>query len=421
MNPRRRAFEILEAIEQGRRWDPPLPGDRDEGFVRTLIHGVARWNLTLDHLISRISGRDIANIDEPILRILRLAIYQLHWMRVPDHAAVNESVELAKRVAPRGQSFVNAILRKATRMDLAALIPAGEDLVSISIRTSHPRWLLEKWQETFGKQRMERIALANQEPSHPDVLVDTRTVSIETVRERLANDGVSSEVSDLVPEMLRVHGSTSSLSELIEDGRVWPMDEGSAIVAMIAGENREILDFASAPGGKTLAMLRRGNRVVSHDASFGRLLPLMRVRRRSDDVRIRIVVGDGTRPPFAMRFSTVLLDAPCSASGIIRKHPEIKWRLSKTSIDRAADLQKALLASALELAGESLVYATCSLEREENDAVIQSVVSSRDTFELGDLRDSLPSHLHQFVSRGILRLTPDTGTDGFTAFLLRRR
>lgn len=419
--PRQRAYEILQAIEEGKRWTLPGAGDRDEGFVRTIVQGVIRWRLTLDHLIGRLSGRDIANIDAPVLTILRIGIYQLHWMRVPDHAAVNESVEMAKRYAPRGRGFVNAILRNATRADLATLIPGGAELAQVSIRTSHPEWLLERWTATFGRDRAEAIATADQEPSYPDLLVDTSAVSLGSIRERLAAIEIESEVSTLVPDMLRVHGPTASLSDLIDLGSVWPMDEGSAIVAMIAGEGGEVLDLAAAPGGKSLALLRRGNRVVSNDASIERLGPFARLRRSTGDPRIRPVVSSGEQAPFRRRFPVVLLDAPCSASGIIRKHPEIRWRLSQSIIDRSAALQRKLLNGALDLASTRVVYATCSLEREENDHVVQKVLSSRDDFELGDVRSGLPEHLHQFVSRGVLRLTPDSGTDGFTAFMLIRR
>lgn len=419
--PRQRAYEILQAIEEGKRWTLPGAGDRDEAFVRTVVQGVIRWRLTLDHLISRLSGRDIAKIDPSVLTILRIGIYQLHWMRVPDHAAVNESVEMAKRRAPRGRGFVNAILRKATRQDLETLMPAGSDLAALSVRTSHPEWLLERWVRTFGPERAAAIARADQEPSYPDLLVDTRAVSIESVRQMLADDGVAAELSSLVPDMLKVRGSTAALGELIDRGEVWPMDEGSAIVAMIAGTGGDVLDMAAAPGGKSLALIRSGNNVVSNDRSFERLLPLVRLRRATGDARIRPIVSDGEHPPFRSRIRVVLLDAPCSASGIIRKHPEIRWRLSQSTLERAASLQRVLLNSALDLAAETVVYATCSLEREENDQVVHSVLAARDDFVAGDVADALPEHLHGFVSRGVLRLTPDSGTDGFTAFLLNRR
>lgn len=419
--PRQRAYEILQAIEEGRRWSLPGAGDRDEAFVRTVVQGVIRWRLTLDHLIVQLSGRDLAKIDQPVVTILRIGLYQLHWMRVPDHAAVNESVEMSKRQAPRGRNFVNAILRKATRTDLTTLIPDGDDVTSLSIRLSHPEWLLERWIRTFGSERTAAIAAADQEPSYPDLLIDPAMISVEEVRERLRLVEISSELSRFVPGMLRVHGSTSTLSDLIESGAVWPMDEGSAVVAMMAGEGSDVLDLAAAPGGKSLVMIRRGNRVVSNDVSLDRLGPIVRLARRTGSDSIRPLVSNGAQPPFRAQFPVVLLDAPCSASGIIRKHPEIKWRLSQNVVEKSAALQRKLLTSALDLSSHHVIYATCSLEREENDQVVQTVVASRDDFEVADARSVLASHLHDHVSRGVLRLTPDSGTDGFTAFLLVRR
>lgn len=419
MSSRRRAWEILESIESGRKWVPERSADRDDAFVRTLVQGVLRWQLTLDYLIGRISGRDVSRIDSPTLRILRIGFYQLHWMRVPDHAAVNESVELAKRVAPRGRNFVNAILRKAGRQNLSDLIPSGDDLSSVSVRTSHPAWLMRRWEQTFGPERARSIAVANQEASHPDLFVDTRHVSVGVVQEWLEREGIESEVSSVAPDMLRVLGSTAILSELVDRGHVWPMDEGSAVVATLAGTGRNVLDLAAAPGGKTLVMLRRGNRVVSHDVSLERLQPLARLRKH--EPRISIVAGDAVRAPFRRRFDVVVLDAPCSATGVIRKHPEIKWRLSEDLIKRSASLQRKLVRQALDLTGERFVYATCSLEREENDEVIREAISERDDFAPGDVRDIVTSSLHRFVSRGVLRLTPDSGTDGFTAITLVRR
>ena len=369
-------------------------------------------------MIAQLSGREIERIDPPVLRILRLGLYQIHWMRVPDHAAVNESVELAKKVAPRGRGFVNAILRKAGRHDLDGLVPAGEDEDASSIRLSHPEWLMRKWSETFGPERAHAIAAANQEPSHPDLFIDTRRQAVDEVETRLVEAEIDFERSPFVPDMLRVFGPTTALADLIESGRVWPMDEGSAIVAMLAGRNNSVLDLAAAPGGKTLQMLSRSNRVVSHDISLQRFEPLIRFRHH--DPRISIVVGDGTRPPFRSRFDTVLLDAPCSATGIIRKHPEIKWRLSEELIHRVASLQRALIGEALSLTGRRLIYATCSLEREENDAVVRDAIGPGGEFEIGDLREELPQSLQRYVSRGVLRLTPESGTDGFTAIMIVR-
>src|SRR5205085_4847666 len=215
----------------------------------------------------------------------------------------------------------------------------------------------------------------NQELSYPDVLSLTGEVPPDAT------------MSTIVDRVYKLRGSSAELAR----AKFWPMDEGSTLIASIAAnQGNDIIDLAAAPGGKTLYMTMRGARVVSNDLSITRLLPL-RSRKR--------VVSDARRAPFRRKFQVVLLDAPCSATGTIRKNPEIKWRLRESDLAAFAKLQRELLAAALELASETVVYSTCSLEPEEND----EVVAASGAKIIGD----------------VLRLTTDSGTDGFTAFVLR--
>jgi 16S rRNA (cytosine967-C5)-methyltransferase len=191
------------------------------------------------------------------------------------------------------------------------------------------------------------------------------------------------------------------------------LDEGSAVIADIAAAaGDDVLDLAAAPGGKSLVMRARGARVVSNDISIARLRPLIG--------KSSIVVSDGRQPPFARPFQVVLLDAPCSATGTIRKNPEIKWRLREDDLASFAALQKALLASALDLASETVVYSTCSLEPEENDIVVDEVLRTRNDFVRGDVAKFVNANVAWWVENGVLRLTPESGTDGFTAHVLRK-
>jgi len=231
---------------------------------------------------------------------------------------------------------------------------------------------------------------ANQELSYPDVLA--------------LNERPDAEPSALVPDIYKLKGSSADLDR--KD--FYPMDEGSAVVAHIAasvGARRHtVLDIAAAPGGKTIYMQHRGANVTSSDVSISRLRPL--IGRQP-----RLVVADGRQPPFRKKFDVVLLDAPCSATGTIRKNPELKWRLRESDLASFAQLQKELLAAAMEI-GDAVVYSTCSLEPEENDDVVVAV--RRD-----DITPFVPQGARQWVEDGVLRLTPDSGADGFTAFLLR--
>jgi 16S rRNA (cytosine967-C5)-methyltransferase len=278
---------------------------------------------------------------------------------------------------------VNAILRRAAE----GKAPEPRDLAT---RTAHPQWLLDRWATLYGAERTAKIAEANQELSYPDVLSLHGDEPPDAVR------------SELVPDLWKLHGSSAELDR----AKFYPMDEGSALIAAIARAcGDDILDLAAAPGGKTIYMSHHGARVVSNDISLTRLRPL--VGRDAT-----LVVSDGRRPPFTKRFEVVLLDAPCSATGTIRKNPEIKWRLREPDLATFASLQRELLKSALSLSSRYVVYSTCSLEPEENDAIVAAC-------EHVDITPFVPESARRWIENGILRLTPESGADGFTAFVLR--
>lgn len=370
MTDRRRALEVLRRIERESAY-ASLVLQNDSGFVRTLVLGVLRWRSRLDFVIDALAKGKI----EPGVRdVLRLGAYQLLFMDVAQYAAVAETVELAPQ---RARGFVNAILRRVARGEA----PEPQDLAT---RTAHPAWLIERWIKTFGAERAARIAEANQELSYPDVLTDAPPPGATP--------------SLLVPGMWKLTGSSA-------DVEGYALDEGSGVIADIAAaRGRDILDLAAAPGGKTIVMRGRGADVVSNDISIARL-------RRLNG---KLVVSDGRRPPFGRKFQTVLLDAPCSATGTIRKNPELKWRLQESDLASFAVLQRELLASALELAEETVVYSTCSLEPEEND----EVVATANGWRISPM--PVNDEVKKWVDRDVLRLTPESGADGFTAFMLTR-
>jgi 16S rRNA (cytosine967-C5)-methyltransferase len=367
MNERRRALELLRRIERESAFASLLLLG-ESGFVRALVLGVLRWRSRLDFVVRSLAAR---RIDDDLLDVLRLGAYQLLYMDVAQYAAVAETVELAPK---RARGFVNAILRRITRGE----VREPEDLAT---RTAHPQWLIDRWTKHYGAERAARIAEANQELSYPDVFTDAPPPDAEPSR--------------LVPGMWKLKGSSA-------DVEGFALDEGSAVIADIAAASgRDILDLAAAPGGKTLVMRARGADVVSNDVSIARLRRL----------RGNVVVSDGRAPAFRRKFQVVLLDAPCSATGTIRKNPELKWRLRESDLAGFAALQRELLASAFELAGETVVYSTCSLEPEENDDVVAGYER---------VAPSVNAEVAKWLDRDVLRLTPESGADGFTCFTLRK-
>jgi 16S rRNA (cytosine967-C5)-methyltransferase len=369
LSERSRAVELLRRIERESSFASLLLHD-ETPFVRTLVLGVLRWRSRLDFVINHFAKR---RVDEGVLYQLRVGVYQLLYTDVAPYAAVAETVELAPKHA---RGFVNAVLRRVSE----GKAPEPRDLAT---RTAHPEWLIARWIRNYGEERAARIAEADQELSYPDVFTN--------------EPPPDAEPSQLVKGMWRLKRSSAGV-----EGQV--LDEGSALVATIAAStSHDVLDLAAAPGGKTIVMRARGASVVSNDVSLARLRPIF-------GKSSKIVVSDGRTPPFNRQFETVLLDAPCSATGTIRKNPELKWRLREAGIATFVPLQRALLQSACALAKTYVVYSTCSLEPEENDDVVRDV----DGFERVDI--DAP-----WVENGVLRLTPDSGADGFTCFVLRRR
>jgi len=427
---RARALTLLRRIEAESLFASPLLAG-ETGFVRTLVLGVLRWRSRLDFVIETLAKR---GIEPEILDVLRLGVYQMLFMDVARYAAVGETVELAPK---RARGFVNAILRRLGRGD----VPEPSDLAT---HTAHPPWLIERWTRTYGAERAARIAEANQEMSYPDVLAlgdeephgaggprpaaggetasgaggwrlaaggKTDGSAFSTGR-RPPAAGPDAVPSALVDHIYKLRGSSADLDRR----NFWPMDEGSAVIAAIAANaGGRVLDLAAAPGSKTLYMRRAGARVVSNDISISRLLVGLKPGLQKTGFSPSLVVSDARMPAFTQSFDVVLLDAPCSATGTIRKNPELKWRLRESDLATFAALQRDMIASALSLTKKYVIYSTCSLEREENDDLVAASGA-----QIVDITPFTPPGARAWVEDGVLRLTPESGADGFTAHVLVR-
>jgi 16S rRNA (cytosine967-C5)-methyltransferase len=315
------AFHILQRVRGGgfasdllRRETATLPA-RDAALAETLVFGCLRFQAQLDFLIAHFSGRPATKLDPEVSLALRLAIYQLHYLeRIPPHAAVTESVELVKHARKRSAAgFVNAVLRKVDRQPVAWPDRATE--------LSVPEWMLSRWQAQFGEEAAANIARAALEQPES---------SVNPVTGRRQDAGARS----IVPLLEIQPGMT-------------------------------VLDLCAAPGNKTAQAIAAGGRVVACDRSLARLTEV-------PPEAVRVVLDASAPLPFSAKFDRILIDAPCSGTGTLGRNPEIKWRIQPADIARFPPLQRAILDRALpHLApGGRLVYSTCSLEREENEAVL---------------------------------------------------
>ena len=397
--------------------------DADRDFARELVLGVLRRRSALDAEISRFSRFPLERLKPPLREILETALYQVRFLdRVPTRAAVHEAVAMARALSGEGASrLANGVLRSALREP--ARVPPGETARDLAEAFSHPLFLVERWIARFGIARTRSILSADDERSRLHLLCDGRRSRREDVAAELEEQGVETAPLAVAENGLEVLSGNPLRTAAFEKGAFYVADGGSQALPSLLPPGDLLLDLAAAPGGKTAAALfsERFSRTISADASLDRLGFLAENRARLDLSRARPVAADVRFPPFPeRRFDRVLLDAPCSGTGTLRKNPEIRYRLTPAAIDAlaAAELRMLRSAAALVAPGGYLLYSTCSLEEEENERVAASLTAADPSIVLVPIDP--PEALRSRVSGAVFRLYPDEGTDGFTAHLFRR-
>ncbi len=432
-DPRRRAARALDRILASRApADTHLAAaeagldERDRRLLRELVLGSLRWLRRLDCVLEAASGRPLKKIRPRLLAPLRLGLYQLLYLdRVPAFAAVDQAVsEAHRRAGGAGAGFVNAVLRKvAARPDLEAWpVVASDDATRLGIETSHPDFLVRRWRERFGDEGARRLLVASnrQRPLWLLALEDRAAL----VRD-LRRDGVETAVSDLVATALRVVSGDPFRTRAFERGAFYAQDEASQAAAVVppprSGER--VLDAAAAPGGKSFALtaVEPSVAVCSGDRSLSRLLRLRANQRRLARFA-PLALFDAGKPPFTDCFDRVVADLPCSGTGTLSRHPELKWRLAPAEIDRLAEqgLEMTVgLADAVKPGG-LLVVVTCSLEPEENERTVARLLARRSGLAPVALDKLLPPALRRHVfAPGAWRLLPTPERDGFSVHVLR--
>jgi 16S rRNA (cytosine967-C5)-methyltransferase len=404
-NPREIAAEILYARHRGVFVDTLLDealrakklSPEDRRFLQELVYGVVRWQLTLDWLIDQKTG---AKPQKPIVQnLLRLALYQMFWLeRVPFFAAINESVEICKRrgLAPQAK-FMNAVLRgygreaEATQARLDELRRSNP-----SVGYSHPDWLCSRWRERFGPADTARLLEWNNTPAQTFARLNTLKATEQTLRKAWESEGVRFEPVQLawVPEntvfRLTEHPPIASLPSFSQ-GFFYIQDPSTLLsVHLLAPERGEaILDLCAAPGGKTTYLAQRlenTGRVVAQDLDPARLKMVTENAQRLGASCVT------TQMAADSIFDRILIDAPCSNTGVMRRRVELRWRIQPEEIARLARTQVQLLHSAakrLRLGG-AIVYSTCSLEREENEAVVREFLAANNRFQMKAERTLTP-------------------------------
>jgi 16S rRNA (cytosine967-C5)-methyltransferase len=415
------AYDILLKIEQEEAYASELLhapryarlSAADHGLATELVMGVLRWRSALDQQITPCSAQRLEKLDLEVLTALRLAAYQLGFLeRVPARAAVHESVELVKRARKRSAvPFVNAVLRKLAGRTAVAKAASPKNSADTSLRRcstqkqagagtsdtdrtaaaelsefyAHPQWLVERWCSQFGIEAAENICRFNQ--SVPVTAIRLCDASAEA---DLQKEGVGLLPGSLLASARRVGLGDVTKTRAFANGRIAIQDEASQLVALLAGRGSSILDCCAAPGGKTAILAERnpGAMILAAELYPHRA---RRLRKLVPAANVRVIAADARQLPVNAQFDRVLADVPCSGTGTLARHPEIKWRLRPADLADLQSRQLAILQAAMaQLApGGRLVYSTCSLEREENSEVVEKALAACESFRLLACRPEL--------------------------------
>ena len=402
------AYAVLRAVGSGKmdlasalaRERTRLPEECDRALAGEIATGTLRWQGAFDHIIASFAGRPLRKLDPEVLDILRLTIFQLlHLDRVPASAAVNDAVDMAGKAGKRSAAgLVNAVLRRVAReRHKLPLPPRPSDLSDraaalayLSITLSHPEWLVARWLDRHGFAEAEAWAQFNNTSAALVVRANRLKITRDALAQLLAAEGIETEPAGRAPDALIVRRGNPVGTRLHEDGLFFVQDEASQLVGGFAGARpgERILDACASPGGKTtmLAAATEGRgSVIASDVRTRRIDLLADTARRSGAQNIHVVQADaGSGLPFLAPFDRVLLDAPCSGLGTLRRDPDIKWRRTEDELAGLAQGQIGMLehAAAVVAEGGRLIYSTCSSEPEENDVVIKAFLERHPEFHV---------------------------------------
>jgi 16S rRNA (cytosine967-C5)-methyltransferase len=420
---------VLRRLRSGELLDHALDAEaarlppRERGFLQELTYGSVRLRGRLDHLLGQLVRDGTDSLQPEVLDVLRLGAYQLREMRVPAYAAVSESVELVRAAgAPRAAALVNGVLHALRRRagELAFPDPRADAAGYLASWGSHPRWLVERWLARWSAEDVTR--LVELDNTRPELYVRVVRMGAAEAVESLAALGIRAERVGMSPESLRLPPGTDPRTVLDAVPAV-VQDPAASLVLRYAHlpPGGRVLDLCAAPGGKAVVLADTARYVAAADLSPRRLARVRQtVERLGLRGRIGPVVADGRTPPFAPA-DAVLLDAPCTGTGTLRRHPDGRWRVLPGDLALLVELQGALLTSAAGLVrpGGLLIYSTCSLEPEENEDVVERFLGGHSDFRIETAEGAVEGGLVDGEGRLVV-LPQRTGTDGAFAARLRR-
>jgi 16S rRNA (cytosine967-C5)-methyltransferase len=433
---RRAALQVLRRVHADDAWAAPVVDatlrrgnleQRDRAFATNLAYETLRWEGTLDWALSTVVTRPLDQVEPVLLDILRMGAWQLLYGGTPDRAAVDTAVEITRvEAGQRATGFVNGVLRNLARAKDTLPWPSPDDDRGLGLVTGYDDWIVTAARRRFGGGVRALLEAGNRHPG-PTLRA---VADVDVVRQELEDAGVVVTPGRLAPEALRLPPMEAAALACVREGRAAVQDEASMVVARAAWAQRDpggwrALDVAAAPGGKSTHLAQLGGWVAAAEIHPGRVRMIGELATRLGVAdRVAVVAADGLRPPWRdQSFDVVLLDAPCTGLGIVRRRPDVRWRRESGDVRRLARLQGELLDHAARMVrpGGTLVYSVCTWTVEETADIVDAfLVLNGDLFEV-DPVDVGGAPVQQPDDPGV-QLTPDVhDTDGMYLCRFRRR
>lgn len=405
---------------------------QDKNFMTELVYGTLQHEQLLNFYVTPFFN---GKVKAWVRILIQMTLYQMLFLdSVPEHAAISEAVKIAKK---RGGQFngklVNAILREMTRTPLPSLDTIKDEAERLAVETSHPLWLIKLWSKQFGWEKTIQMARANNERVNVTIRVNGVRGTREELKQKLESEGIICEYGNLSQDALVILKGNVIKTKAFEQGWFYVQDESSMLVAraLKPKHHSKVLDTCSAPGGKTThvaELMRQTGTVYAHDVYEHKIKLIEDNVKRLGLTNVVATLQDATTLNERYEsdsFDAVLVDAPCSGLGILRRHPEVKITKQPSDLDEIMMIQKKILNTVAPLVkvGGTLVYSTCTVNRKENDKMVEQFLAQHPEYELdATLVNRLPEVLHEQTKKGMVQLFPgDYQTDGFFIACLKRQ
>ncbi|MDM5351103.1 16S rRNA (cytosine(967)-C(5))-methyltransferase RsmB [Lysinibacillus sphaericus] len=438
-NVRDAALSILLAVDKNQAYSNLLLNEtikrhkieaKDRALLTELTYGTLQHKMTIDYYLEPfIRG----SIDHWVRWLLRISLYQMQYLtRIPAHAAVNEAVEIAKRRGHRGiASTVNGILRSVLRQGVPSINDIENPIERLAIETSHPIWLVQRFVNNYGLEVATGMLHENNVPPIQTVRVNTTKVTVEQAMAELEEEGLTAKQSDVIPECLHVTNGQPARTNAFKEGHITIQDESSMIPANVLkpSPGMRVLDMCAAPGGKTTHLaeiMKNEGSILATDLHPHKLDLIDHNTERLGLDIIETAPIDGRKAPEFLQaesYDAILVDAPCSGLGVMRRKPDIKYTKREEDLENLQTIQLALLDAAtkvLKIKGK-LVYSTCTVDKQENEGTVNAFLAAHPEMEAIQL-ESLPTKLAEKQANGMLQVFPqDFGSDGFFVAAFRKK